>query len=240
MVALNSRCWEPYTKRAEAAQDTCDYKTVTAVLDEAVASGCDHPQITWRLGRNFYDHAKELPEAKKAEREQYFRKGYDLVCRSVDEDASNFASHKWKGILLGAIGDYLPVKQKIANTYKIRENFQEAIRLNPNDGTSLHCMGMWCATIRNITWVERKAASILFQSDPPTCSFEEARDYFLRSSSSKDGDTVHNSIALGDLFVSAKQNKDAKIWYENAAALPVETENQRRQQAEALTKAAKL
>mmetsp|Transcript_28817 Transcript_28817/g.33272 ORF Transcript_28817/g.33272 Transcript_28817/m.33272 type:complete len:230 (-) Transcript_28817:63-752(-) len=223
--------WEPICAEADRLQAAHNYVDEKAVLFGAIDNGNAHPQILWRAGRICYDLAGESTD--KGHREELIRKGFDFVKKSVDEDPNNFASQKWVGILYGSLGEFIPTKEKIANAFTIRDHFLKAIELNPNDATTQHCMGKWCWSILQIGWVERQAASLLFGT-PPTSTYDECRGFLLASDNIEP--TIHNCLALGDLYYQEKNYAEAKKWFEKALTLPAVTENHKRQHKEAASK----
>lgn len=66
------------------------------------------------------------------------------VEKAIAVQDTNFAAHKWRGIILSEIGNHVDTKIKIGNAYFIRDEFARACELNPGDGTSRHLLGRWC------------------------------------------------------------------------------------------------
>lgn len=224
--------WEAVAKESEEVLAKPDIKGCHEILTKAYEGGLQHPEILWRLGRSCYEMAEET--SNEEEKEKYLVQGLELCQRSVAEDANNFASQKWLGILLSK--QKVSTKQKIANAYVIRDHFLKAIELNPNDATSLHCMGSWCYSILQIGWLERKAAALVL-GEPPSSSAEECLKYLLRSAEA--GNTIHNATLIGDVYQQEGKKKEAKEWYEKAVALPVSSELQKRNHADAAKKLSK-
>ncbi|EPY31507.1 hypothetical protein STCU_03421 [Strigomonas culicis] len=165
--------------------------------------------------------AEEITDASA--QEPFLLKGLELVQQSVNEDGNNFASHKWLGILLSA--QHVSTKEKIANAYKIKEQFLKAVELNPADATSLHCMGNWCASVLKVSWLERKAAALLF-GEPPSSTPEECLKYLLASAEA--GDTIHNAKMIGDMYKQQGNKEEARKWYTKAVGMPADTELKKR------------
>ena len=225
---------EEIIANADAVQAQLKYHEVKPILETAYNGGNTNPEIAWRLSRNCYDLAQETTD--KAVKEQLIRRGLEIIEKCVQDDGgNNFASQKWKGILLGGLGEFIGSKEKIGNAFLIRDFFKKAIELNPKDATSQHCMGKWCWSILQIGWLERQAAAVLFAT-PPTSTYDECRGYFLASDEIER--TIHNCIALGDLYYQEKNWNEAKKWFGAALALPASTENQKRQHEDATKKLA--
>jgi hypothetical protein len=231
-AAPSKPSWEDVAKQADALKEKDDVSGNYAILDAAFERGERHAEILWRLGRACYDMGEESTDPQV--RMRHFERGLGLANESIQQNPQSFAAQKWKGVLLGSYGDYIPTKQKIANAYTIREHFAKAVELNPQDSTSHYCLAKWCWSMIQISWIERQAANVLFGA-PPKCTLDEAKDSLLKSQAIDDA--VYTDALLGDVFSAEKKFGDAAKWYKMAAACPAVTESQKRQQAEAAKKA---
>ena len=97
-------------------------------------------EILWRLSRAAYDCAEKIGISNEKKKELiYF--AFDVIQKALSVDEHNFAVHKWYGIILSSIGDFEGTKSKIGNSYKVKNHWERAIQLNPNDATSQHLLG---------------------------------------------------------------------------------------------------
>ncbi len=120
---------------------------------------------------------------------------------------------------------------------KIKRHASRACELNPEDSGTLHLLGRWCYSLASVTWIERKTASALF-STPPSSSYEEALQYFLKASEVRsladlvpfrrrpppfqlDDTFAKNHIFVGDCYVALKKLGQAKSWYKKALDVPL-------------------
>ena len=193
--------------------------------------------IQWRHGRAYWLMAKESID-DAARREQLMRKGLALVQAAyAQKGAEDSAVNKWSGIMLGAMGEFLPTKEKIANAYTIKDFFLKGVALRADDPTLHHCLGAWCWSVLQIGMIERGLASVIFGA-PPSSSFEEC-ERFLMKSFELDKTQIANALMLGDLYYWNRQWDDAKRFFLIAAACPARTAHAAAQAAEAKAKAAK-
>eukprot|EP01012_Entosiphon_sulcatum_P013856 TRINITY_DN1903_c0_g1_i1.p2 TRINITY_DN1903_c0_g1~~TRINITY_DN1903_c0_g1_i1.p2 ORF type:complete len:243 (+),score=78.27 TRINITY_DN1903_c0_g1_i1:40-729(+) len=223
---------------AQADQLYTDTK-IAETFELLTNARAEHPgntEIEWRYVRALHDVAEESTD--KAFKEGKFREGVDIIKVIVEKDTTNYAIHKWAGIMLSKLGDFLPTKEKIANAFIIRDHWRKAIEINPKDSTTYHCLGMWCYKVANIGWIERNAAALLFGS-PPESSFQEAVDYLLKCAE-LDPNHIQNLLALGNAYAGLKDASKAREWYEKCIALPPKRDYDRRTQEEAKEKLAKL
>lgn len=125
--------------------------------------------------------------------------------------------HKWVGILLGALGTYLPPKEKVANAFRIRDSLQAAAAARPEDGSVMLALGEWCFKVAGIGWVEANAAKLLF-GQAPSSSYAEALGFFERSWALKPSKKAAYKAGLAS--GQAARAEDARIWLERAIELP--------------------
>ena len=203
------------------------------VLDEAYKAGERSPELLWRLGRSCYTMGNEC--ADKAEKQAFMTRGLELVKASVEADGNNWASQKWHGILLGSMGEFVSTKEKIGNAYIIKEKFQKAAELKPDDATTHHCLGKWCWSVLQVGMIERGLAATLFAT-PPSSTYEECEASLLKSHE-LDPNQIYNNLLMGDLKYQQRKWSEAYKWYSQAAALPPKTEHAKALVAEATKKA---
>ena len=84
------------------------------------------------------------------------------------------------------MGKYKGTKQKIEDGYLIKTHAEKAAKLNPNDATTEYVLGEFCLSVTELSWLERQAASLIYAT-PPSSSYEEALEHFLKSDKIKPG-----------------------------------------------------
>ena len=155
------------------------YQEVYDLLAAAPQHLKDHPEILWRQARASYDIADTKPDDKKW-KEKYYREAFSFSQTALEKDSTSFGPHKWFAVTLSALGDFVSTKEKIQNSFLIKEHSLKALEYKPKDPTTLHMLGRWCYAVANVGWIERKLAATLFAS-PPESSFAEAIGYFQKA-----------------------------------------------------------
>merc|ERR1712187_888252 len=169
---------------------------------------------------------ERLTEANEAGAKQIYLEGVDYASAVVKSGASCAPAYKWNAVLLGKLGDFASMTDKIKNSFVIKDLALKAAELDPEDATTQHLLGAWCYQVASVTWVERQAASLIFAT-PPESSFKEAEKYLLRANEI-DPAVFENCMLLGDLCAAAKNRRnDAKQWYEQLLKLPCVSEKER-------------
>ncbi|PRP87976.1 hypothetical protein PROFUN_02713 [Planoprotostelium fungivorum] len=175
----------------------------------------DHPEIFWRYIRTLYDLGDTKPDDKPF-RQSLYEKGLEQATLLLQKFPEEWGGHKWYAIMLSSLAEYQSTKDKISNAFKIKEHAVKATELNPKDASSFHLLGRWCYSVSNVSWVERKVASALFAT-PPTSSFEESLQYFLKAGELFP--SVPNSFWTAEAYMQLRNTEKAREWYENALTM---------------------
>ncbi|XP_078253378.1 regulator of microtubule dynamics protein 1 [Rhinoraja longicauda] len=188
-------------------------------------------EILWRLARA--SRALAQLESTSAERKHHLTyEALEFTEKALEKNASSFAAHKWYAICSSDVGDYEGIKAKISNAYVIKEHFQKAIELNPNDATSIHLMGLWCFTFAEMPWIQQKIAAALFAT-PPNSTYEEALHYFDKAEEAEPNFYSKNLLMLGKTYIKLQNKRLALLWLTKAINHPVRNEEDKQVQKEA-------
>lgn len=52
--------------------------------------------------------------------------------------------------MLSGVGEFLGTSEKIKNSFVVREHFERATELSPNDATARHLLGLWCFEVAKV------------------------------------------------------------------------------------------
>lgn len=80
----------------------------------------DSEAMAWRLARCHHDLAEENAN-NPAKREKLLRDGLDIAETALKASPDSGQLKKWTAIILGRLGDFLPTKEKVANSYRIKQ-----------------------------------------------------------------------------------------------------------------------
>jgi len=219
-------------KEADELMEKKELKAEHELLNKLHTAEPDNVEIIWRLTRSYFSLSEDVQD--KAAKEAYLKKGLEFARKGLEKNDKHFATHKWFAIILGTIGAYVSAKEKIGNSFLIKEHALKALEFKPDDNSVMHLLGKWCYNVANISWLERTAASALFAT-PPTATFQEALDWFVKAHESMP--TIRNAIMIGETYVALKQQPKAKEWYRKAAEMPFKGAAEEQFHNEAVTKA---
>ena len=140
---------ESVVLKADGLFEANEYGALRAMLREALAQQGDDAELLWRLGRackKLADSEKPKSDAKKA----LIREAMKATERALELAPSCGPSHKWYAIVLTELGQFEGTTATIKNSFTVREHFERAVKLSPEDATSRHLLGLWCFEVAKV------------------------------------------------------------------------------------------
>lgn len=192
----------------------------------------DDPEVLWRMGRAMFKASgTESNSSKKA---TMIRQAFRLIAESLDKKEENFAVHKWYAILLDAKSNLDGMKERVTQLENVKKHMQRAIELNPEDPTSRYILGEFSYGLADLPWYQRKVVSTIFAT-PPTGTYEEALESFLKAESLEPDFYSMNKLMIGKCYYQLKNYEKAKEYLTKAFSVPVQNEDDRKCKEEAET-----
>ncbi|KAI1888833.1 hypothetical protein AGOR_G00172830 [Albula goreensis] len=179
-------------------------------------------ELLWRLARASRSLA-QLSHVAAADKKRLTYEAFEYAKKALEKRESCFAAHKWYAVCLSDVGEYEGIKVKIGNSYIIKEHLERAIELNPKDATSFHILGFWCFAFAELPWYQRKVAAMIFAS-PPTATYEEALEFFLKAEEVDPNFYSMNLLMLGKTYMMLKEKDKALLWLGKARDYPAHNE----------------
>ncbi|XP_055038607.1 regulator of microtubule dynamics protein 1 [Misgurnus anguillicaudatus] len=189
-------------------------------------------EFLWRLARASRDLSL-LSSISSDEKKRLTYEAFEFAKKALEKNESSFAAHKWFAVCLSDVGDYEGTKVKIGNSYIIKDHLERALELNPKDATSIHILGYWCFAFAELPWYQRKVAAVIFAS-PPTATYEEALEYFLKAEEVDPNFYSKNLLMLGKTYMKLGDRERAALWLQKAHDYPALTEEDKEVHKEAL------
>ncbi|XP_031638557.1 regulator of microtubule dynamics protein 1-like isoform X1 [Contarinia nasturtii] len=191
--------------------------------------------VLWREARALF----KLSRTNKAKKEESVREGYDLIVKSLELDERNVDVQKWYAILLDAKNELDGIKARISQLGNVKKHMERAVELNPEDPTSWHLLGNFAFGLADMSWYQRKIVSAIFAT-PPTGTYEEALEYFLKAEEKKPNFCSLNLLYIGQCYYNLKNYEEAKQFLERAANVQVSNDDDKKCKEEATALLKKL
>jgi tetratricopeptide (TPR) repeat protein len=215
---------------AEELHDAKDYDATMAKLKEAESVDPDDPEVLWKIARAYFDFADQKPDDIEVQKKNIYP-GFEYAKRCVEIAPDVAGGHQYYAILIGRIGEVEGTKQKIENSYAVREHTMKAIELDPGNAANYHVMGRWHFALADLSWVERQIASLIYAT-PPEAYFEESVRFFSKAHEIEPDDIRH-LLWLGKSYEKLDQTENAQKALTEALAIPAETDSDKNMHQEA-------
>lgn len=177
-------------------------------------------ELLWRMCR--FCHELSTTMAGEQQR-QTLIEGRDYGLQAMDLDPTSFPAAKWTAIMFGLVVDQLSTKEKINEGGKLKDMLDKALELEPTDFALLHLRARFSFTIANLSWLERKAASVLY-SEVPKATIDDALADF-EAAYKQHADWIENLLFLSKCHIAKKEKKEARQLLNKAIELPTESSN---------------
>ncbi len=218
-------------KANDDLNDQNDYVTAFKKIMEADKLEPDNPQIMWRVARAYFNIADQSPDDEAVQKANMYP-GFEYAKRCVEKAPEIAGGHQYYAILIGRIGEIEGTKQKIENSYAVREHTLIAIDLDPENDSNYHVMGRWNYALADLSWVERKIASIIYAT-PPDATFEEAVEFFTKANEIAGGDDIRHLLWMGKSYIKLEKKDLAKKILQASLKIKAATDGERSMQKEA-------
>lgn len=182
-----------------------EFKEIISLLEEHVEM--ENDDLIWRLARAIYE--VEKLNSNKQEQIKAFEYAFSLLEKALVINEQNGNVHKWYVIVYNTILEHRGVKEKINKGELLKSHLESAIKYLPQDPTSCHLLGVWYYSVADLTWYERKIASLIYAT-PPSGTYEEALQYFEKAEEIKPGFYNKNFLMLGECYLKANQKDKAR------------------------------
>lgn len=166
-------------------------------------------QVLWRVARCEFQLSKKVKDQKE-KHEQLVNTAYERVKKSLELNDKDGLAHKWAAILLDAVSTLKGTKERVLQILNVRSHMEKAIEFAPNDPTSYYLLGEWHFGCYQVSWWERKIASIAF-GKLPDADMEVALKMFERAEEVEKDFYSKNKLMLAKTLLELKRDKERAI-----------------------------
>lgn len=166
-------------------------------------------QVLWRLARCEFQLSKKFKD-QKDKHEQLLNSAFEHVNKSLELDERNGLAHKWAAILLDAVSTLKGTKERVLQVLNVRNHMEKAVEYAPNDPTSYYLLGEWHFSCYQVSWWERKIASIAF-GKLPDADMEIALKMFEKAEEVEKDFYSKNKVMLAKTLLQLKREKERAI-----------------------------
>lgn len=195
-----------------------EFNSALKLLQANESNYSEDADFLWRIARAYFAIADQNKGNKQIEKDNFYP-GFERVKKCVEINPNLAEGHQYYAILVGKIGELEGTKQKITNSYQVKEHAMKAIELDPENDKNYHIMGRWNYALSELSWVEKKVAELIY-SKLPDASFDEAVKFFKKAHQISPKNLRH-ILWLGKSLEELGKKDDARnIWKEALAITP--------------------
>ena len=121
-------------------------------------------------------------------------------------------------ITLGKMLPYMPTKEQVAASPKIKESVDKALQIDPKNDTAWHILGRWNRVLADVNVIKRALAGIIYGSLPKG-SNEEA-EYDMKRAIELNPNRLMHYIELGRVYAQMGRKDDARQFINKGLAMP--------------------
>ena len=194
----------------------------------ALGSTSDSADVLWRLARVYVCQADISPEDRKLE---LYREAENFARRSIELDSLRSEAHTWRAAALGNIAVFEGGKTKIKLCYEIKRELDCSIALNGSDDIAYSILGSYYMALGNVSWIERRLASVFLESLPEGGYGES--EQALKKAIAVAPAVIRHHYELGVLYMQEDRTSEAVGELRLVGTLPVLIASDPRTQATA-------
>ncbi|CAJ0930080.1 unnamed protein product, partial [Mesorhabditis belari] len=188
--------------------------------------------FSYRFAQACYIRFNQWSEEKKqAERLELIRRGLEAVERAYQLDKDHFDVLTQCAVLTGTLAENSGVKDKVKLGFQCKVYLDAALVKNPNHFALLHMRGRFLLQLAELSWVEKKAARVLF-GKLPEASYDLALEDLLKADSNLPS-AIDNLLYIGKSYKGKGDKKKAREYLNKVIALNAEDAVDAEQIAEA-------
>jgi tetratricopeptide (TPR) repeat protein len=175
-----------------------------------------NPQLLVRIARQYRYLMTDASGNQEKLRLGYIALDYSTraaACGPKDCDAQLAPA-----ITLGKMLPYLPTKQQVAASPRIKESVDKALAVDSHNDTAWHVLGRWNRVLAEVSSAKRFVAGMIY-GQLPNGSFEEAEQDMKKAIAINPHRLMHY-IELGRIYAEMGRKQEAREFINKGLAMP--------------------
>jgi tetratricopeptide (TPR) repeat protein len=175
-----------------------------------------NPQLLVRIARQYRYLMTDASGNQEKLRLGYLALDYSTraaACGPKDCDAQLAPA-----ITLGKMLPYLPRKEQVSASPRIKESVDKALAINPHDDTAWHILGRWNRVLAEVSSAKRLVAGLIY-GQLPKGSIEEAERDMKKAIAINPRRLMHY-IELGRIYAEMGRKQEAREFINKGLAMP--------------------
>ncbi len=175
-----------------------------------------NPELLVRIARQYRYLMTDASE--KDEKLRLGRLAMDYSNRAAECGPKDCDAQLAPAITLGKMLPYLPQKEQVTASPKIKESVDKALAIDPRNDNAWHILGRWNRVLAEISSAKRLLAGLLY-GDLPKGSYEEAERAMKKAIALNPHRLMHY-IELGRIYSQMGKKEEARELINKGLGMP--------------------
>jgi len=206
----------PLVREALAAEARLDARRALELFLQADAAQPADAFILQKIARQYSDLADDQPDI--ADRKRHAQTALDYARRAVALSPSDPVNVLSAAICHGKLGLHSDTREKVRYSRLVREDAEQALRLDPEYAWAHHVLGRWHYEVASLG-PAAKFFVRLFYGGLPAASFDEGIRHLRRAAELDPAELTH-WLELGSACLAAGQTEGARQHWIHGLAIP--------------------
>jgi tetratricopeptide (TPR) repeat protein len=206
---------DPLSEQLAQADEYFDqgrYSAARKIVEDLRGANPSHAEILWRL--SYYTINDGDAAGDDAMKEKLYRQSIDYAEAAVRSDARNTYARASLAAAYGSIGMFAGGKEKVRLANRIRDELDEALRIDSRNQMANTIYGTWHREVATVGWIERQLANV-FLGGMPDGSLDKSAAH-LRAAIAVGPGVLRHHYELGLTHIAAGRDKDAAAAFRTA------------------------
>jgi tetratricopeptide (TPR) repeat protein len=175
-----------------------------------------NPDLLVRIARTYRYLMTDAADAKEKLRLGHL--ALDYSTRAAECGPKDCDAQLAPAITLGKMLPYMPTKEQVSASPKIKEAVDKALEIDPRNDNAWHILGRWNRVLAEISGAKRFLAGMIY-GDLPKGSYEEAERAMKKAIALNPNRLMHY-IELGRIYAQMGRKDEAKELINKGLGMP--------------------
>jgi len=190
----------------------------------AYAIDTSNYEVLWKTARELVDIAKQIEgedDSSRHRRDSLYMEARAFGEAAVRRNPGGADGHFMIGQALGRLSRTKGGKERVHFARIIYDEGMKAIELDSTHDGAYHLIGAWHAEVKRLSWIQRKAAALLFGGGfLAKGNWHDAQAY-LEKAVALDPRKIFHRLELGEVYIDLGQYSKARAELRAVSTLPV-------------------
>lgn len=227
-------------KEGRRCDSVCDSSGAVNAFRAAVGVRPSDPDLLVCLAKSLSDKVFEHDIFHDQPRARAFCiEAAEISRKAIAIKPDHSEAHVCLGAALGRLSMWSDNREKVDLSGSIKDECEEAIRLNPENDLAMHVLGRYEHQMASLGRIVRMLVRVVYHGALAPGTLQEAENLFRRAIAIRPTRLIHR-VELGKLLVDRGRKDEAKVELELAVTLPREDINSEHERRDAQAMLKKL